>query len=80
MPCKADALLLGVLCAWAVRQGRIQQAIKEKRLLLYLVFAFFLISTYIFGYALGRYETRGMVFFGGSSYCSPLQQSAPNCS
>ena len=67
MPCKADALLLGVLCAWAIRQGRILQAIKEKRLLLYLVFAFFLISTYIFGYALGRYETRGMVFFGGSS-------------
>jgi peptidoglycan/LPS O-acetylase OafA/YrhL len=41
-PCRADSLLLGVLCAWALRQERWRQAIQGSRPALYGILAVFL--------------------------------------
>ncbi len=40
--CRADSLLLGVLCAWALRQERWRRAIQGSRPLLYGILAVFL--------------------------------------
>ena len=44
MPCRADALLLGVLCAWLVRQQTVAQLLMKNIKGLYAAFSFLLLG------------------------------------
>jgi len=44
MPCRADALCLGVLCAWMTRQQKIAQLLEAHTLALYAVFVILLLG------------------------------------
>jgi peptidoglycan/LPS O-acetylase OafA/YrhL len=63
-PCRSDALLLGVLGAWAMRQPNIVQWISTNREKSTWVFMVFLLG--IIGFALSphNYDAKGMVLYG----------------
>jgi peptidoglycan/LPS O-acetylase OafA/YrhL len=65
-PCRADALLLGVLCAYGMRQQRFRHYIADHRFLLYGFFVLSLIGVGVFihkGWSIGSFA---MNFYGYS--------------
>jgi peptidoglycan/LPS O-acetylase OafA/YrhL len=64
MPCRADALLIGVLCAWAVRNEYANKLIHPNPATLYGAFAVLLIGTIGLAVKAPHYYERPMVFFG----------------
>jgi peptidoglycan/LPS O-acetylase OafA/YrhL len=65
-PCRADSLLLGVLCAWAVRQHRIARFLVEQPRPLYAAFGILLLGVIALTLKFPFLWTPGMFLFGYS--------------
>jgi peptidoglycan/LPS O-acetylase OafA/YrhL len=64
MPCRADALLIGVLCAWAVRHMPVKHTLNDNPYILYSVLTTLLIGMIFIGYQYETFFARGVMFFG----------------
>jgi peptidoglycan/LPS O-acetylase OafA/YrhL len=59
MPCRADALLLGVLCAWMLRQQRVAQLLISNVKVLYAAFAILLVGMGVLALTYNPYFSYG---------------------
>ncbi len=66
MPCRADALMLGVLCAYGMRQGGFRRSLTDHRAFLYGLFAFLLGLAGVFTYKNYWILSFAMVSYGYS--------------
>jgi peptidoglycan/LPS O-acetylase OafA/YrhL len=64
MPCRADALLLGALCAWMVRQQNISHLLKKHIRALYLAFVILLFGAAILAIKYDPYISYGLQNLG----------------
>ena len=63
-PCRADALLIGVLCAWTTRQKKLEFFLRDHPLLIGSVVAFLLAGFIALGYQYESFYAKGVIFFG----------------
>jgi peptidoglycan/LPS O-acetylase OafA/YrhL len=64
MPCRADALLLGTLCAWMVREPKIAQFLREQIILLYVAFIILLGGAVVLAVEFNPYLSSGWQTLG----------------
>jgi peptidoglycan/LPS O-acetylase OafA/YrhL len=59
LPCRADALLLGVLCAWMMRQQQVAKLLANHRKVLYAAFAILLLGVAVLAIKYNPYLSIG---------------------
>lgn len=64
MPCRADALLIGVLCAWAMRNDWANRLLHRNPKILHCAFIVLLSGTIYLAASTPNYADRQMAFFG----------------
>jgi len=63
-PCRADALLIGVLCAWATRQRKLEPILRDYSFVFGATAALLFVGFVSLGYHYENFYTKGVIFLG----------------